>query len=214
MARGIVLLAALSAVAVVVSTRGARAEVVVLTDATFEHDTQALSGMTTGAWFVKFFAPWCGHCKHMAPAWEELSELLAQDEIPVNVAEVDVTANSQLGKQFNVKGFPTLKLLHRGKLYGYRGRRDVESMAAFARGGFAEVDAEDIPAEPTMLSTLRNTVLDLWEELGRIFWLLPYFCFGIIGICLVMILYMFLEGILYSAPPPPKAKKAAIKKAD
>ena len=80
------------------------------------------------------------------------------------MAEVDVTANSLLGKQFNIRGFPSLKLLHRSKLYSYRGRRDVESLAAFARGGFEEVDAEDIPGPPTMLSTLTNTAAELWDD--------------------------------------------------
>ena len=200
------LIAACAAMIYVVA--GANAEVVVLTDATFEHDTQALSGMTTGSWFVKFYAPWCGHCRHMAPAWEQLADELAADDIPVNVAEVDVTANSMLGKQFNIRGFPTLKLLHRGKLYSYKGRRDVDSMAAFARGGFADAAAEDMPGPPTVLSTITNTAADLWDELGRIYWLLPYCCFGVIGVCVVMIVYMFIEGILYSAPPPKKKKDA------
>ncbi|MCP3665503.1 MAG: hypothetical protein GY696_23905, partial [Gammaproteobacteria bacterium] len=59
-------------------------DVVELTDANFESKT------STGAWFVKFYAPWCGHCKKLAPTWEELAASLVSD--PDNhVAHIDCT---------------------------------------------------------------------------------------------------------------------------
>jgi protein disulfide-isomerase-like protein len=187
----------------------ARAEVIELTDATFEHDTQALSGMTTGSWFVKFYAPWCGHCRSMAPAWEALADDLAADEIPINVAEVDVTANSHLGKQFNIRGFPTIKFLHRGRMYSYKGRRAQDDLAAFARGGFADGEAEPIPGPPTLVSEIANTVSGVWAELARVHFAVPYAVFGLVAVCLGLILFMAVEGIIYSKPPPPPKKKKA-----
>ena len=91
-------------VSVVVFAEG-DSDVVTLTLDNFEHLTQLNTGATTGDWFIKFYAPWCGHCKRLAPTWEEVAtELKGQ----VNVAKVDVTENRALGKQFGVKGFPTL----------------------------------------------------------------------------------------------------------
>merc|ERR1711988_1976463 len=82
--------------------KGAK-DLIVLTDSNFEHDTQASTGMTTGPWFVKFFAPWCGHCKSMAPAWEEVATQLKGQ---VNVAEVDCTLHHDLRERFEIKSFP------------------------------------------------------------------------------------------------------------
>ena len=42
--------------------------------------------------FVKFYAPWCGHCKAMAPAWEELADKYADDS-SLTIADFDATAN-------------------------------------------------------------------------------------------------------------------------
>ena len=85
-------------------------DVVDLNESNFEHLTQLNSGATTGDWFIKFYAPWCGHCKRLAPIWEEVATELKGI---TNVAKVDVTQNRGLGKQFGVKGFPTLLLFRK-----------------------------------------------------------------------------------------------------
>jgi hypothetical protein len=60
----------------------------VLTDETFEHDTQAISGSTTGDWLVLFCEPnRFEECQEIMPMWDEISSLLAGQ---VNVAFVDV----------------------------------------------------------------------------------------------------------------------------
>ena len=43
---------------------------------------------TENGWFIKFFAPWCGHCKQLAPVWEEFNRLHSDE---INVAKVDCT---------------------------------------------------------------------------------------------------------------------------
>ena len=42
--------------------------------------------------FIKMYAPWCGHCKSMAPAWEEFAESMAGDD-SVIIGDFDATAN-------------------------------------------------------------------------------------------------------------------------
>lgn len=48
-------------------------EVIQLDQSNFEHLTQASTGATTGDWLVKFYAPWCGHCKKMEGLYDEVS---------------------------------------------------------------------------------------------------------------------------------------------
>lgn len=63
---------------------------------------------------------WCGHCKKLAPVWEEVAtELKGQ----VNVAKVDCTQHTQTSRRFGIRGFPTIKLLHHGTVIEYTGSR-------------------------------------------------------------------------------------------
>jgi thioredoxin 2 len=61
---------------------------------------------------VDFWAPWCGPCKGMAPAYEEAT---AQLEPQVRVAKVDTEAVTALGARFNIRSIPTLVLFSNGR---------------------------------------------------------------------------------------------------
>jgi len=61
---------------------------------------------------VEFFAPWCGHCKKLAPEYEKAAtELLNEKDIAV--AKVDCDDEKTLCGQHEVQGFPTLKLFRK-----------------------------------------------------------------------------------------------------
>jgi len=70
-------------------------------------------------WLVEFFAPWCGHCKNLAPEWEEAATKLKG---LVKVAKVDATVESALAQKFGVKGYPTIKFWN----YGEKSAKNVQ----------------------------------------------------------------------------------------
>ncbi|PFH38241.1 thioredoxin domain-containing protein [Besnoitia besnoiti] len=151
-----------------------------LTDASFEHDTQAATGATTGDWFVKFYAPWCGHCKAMANAWESLAKELSGK---VNVAKIDATSNSITAKRFKIQGFPTLYYLSNGKMYEYRGERSVEKLKAFTEGGWKSVEGETIPSPLSTFDILKDELISAFLQLQGIVYHapLPFFLLFFIG---------------------------------
>lgn len=103
----------------------AKGEVVALTEASFEAET------ASGVWAVKFFAPWCGHCKKMAGTWEEVAGHYRDDE-QVHVAEVDCTQHKGVCSDFGVRGYPTIKLLNAAgasNAVDYRGARTLEEFS-------------------------------------------------------------------------------------
>jgi len=83
--------------------------------------------------FVKYYAPWCGHCKKLAPVWDELAEEL-KDVPGLVIAKFDATANEVDG--LDVRGYPTLKFYHHGKQdapVDYDGGRDLDGFKAWLK---------------------------------------------------------------------------------
>jgi protein disulfide-isomerase A1 len=100
---------------------------------------------------LEFYAPWCGHCKNLAPKYEELGKLYFDNKDfadKVVIAKVDATNNDV---PVEIQGFPTIKLYpagSKGSPVDYSGSRTVEDLATFVKEhGTHKVDAY-VPPPP------------------------------------------------------------------
>jgi len=85
---------------------------------------------------VEFFAPWCGHCKALAPKWEAAAAQVNKDDsIDATIAKVDATAEKDLGGRYGVEGYPTIKWFPKGTLNAedYEGGRETDDIVDYVK---------------------------------------------------------------------------------
>ncbi|RZC48640.1 hypothetical protein C5167_017061 [Papaver somniferum] len=81
---------------------------------------------------VEFYAPWCGHCKSLAPIYEKVASAYKL-EGDVVIANLDADKHKDLAERYGISGFPTLKFFPKGNKAGedYDGGRDVDDFVSF-----------------------------------------------------------------------------------
>lgn len=187
--------------------------VVILNNDNFEHLTQASTGATTGDWFVKFYAPWCKHCKDLAPIWEEVANDLKG---VVNVAKVDVMANKALGTRFGIHGFPMLLLLSKGHVYTFKGMRSQQELVDFARGGFQMHEPQKVRAPlgifGEILILYEHSTRQAAKDIKNAVNLKDYFTIDVYITALPAIFILMLVIIFTIPMPKPPPKKKTIRK--
>ncbi|KAI8919279.1 disulfide isomerase 1 protein [Powellomyces hirtus] len=107
-----------------VLAKTADSDVVVLTKDNF--DSIASKPLS----LIEFYAPWCGHCKNLAPEYEKAATELKPDVI---LAKVDCTEESELCEKHNVKGYPTLKIFREGEPTEFKGQRKADSIVSYMK---------------------------------------------------------------------------------
>ncbi|XP_074320950.1 protein disulfide-isomerase like 2-1 [Silene latifolia] len=125
-------------------------DVVVLTEDNFEKEV----GQDRGA-LVEFYAPWCGHCKKLAPEFEKLGASFKKAK-SVLVGKVDCDDQKTLCGKYDVSGYPTLKWFPKGSLEPkkYEGARTAEALAEFINSeGGTNVKIAALPSNVVVLST-------------------------------------------------------------
>ncbi|KAL9975850.1 hypothetical protein ACROYT_G013059 [Oculina patagonica] len=81
---------------------------------------------------VEFYAPWCGHCKDLAPVYEKVGNAF-KNEPNCIVAKVDADKEKDLGEKYGISGFPTFKFFSKDNKDGeeYDGGRSEQDFIDF-----------------------------------------------------------------------------------
>jgi|LauGreDrversion4_2_1035121.scaffolds.fasta_scaffold66222_3 protein disulfide isomerase len=77
---------------------------------------------------AEFYAPWCGHCKNLAPHYEKAATELKEAGSDAKLAKIDATVEQELAKKFGVQGYPTLLWFVNGQKSDYKGGRTSDTI--------------------------------------------------------------------------------------
>ncbi|KAF8339529.1 thioredoxin-like protein [Cantharellus anzutake] len=113
-------------------------DIIDLTSANFGAETQK-----AGPLLVEFLAPWCGHCKALAPHYEEAATALKEKNI--TLGKVDCVDQADLCSESDILGYPTLKIYKKGKPTEYRGPRQAGDIISY-------MTKQSLPAVSTVAS--------------------------------------------------------------
>lgn len=144
---------------------GNQADVVELTDANFESEVGDSDKMV----LVEFFAPWCGHCKKLAPEWAKAATELKGK---VKIAALDATIHTITAQRYGIRGYPSIKMFAAGstEAQDYEGGRTASDIIAWAM----ERVGENVPAPEVVQLVNQDTLTEVCDSQLCVIAVLPH----------------------------------------
>ena len=85
--------------------------------------------MTQDPWMIKFYAPWCDHCRAMAPAWADLA---GEMKGKLRIGQVNCNEETKLCRDIQLRGYPTILFFQGGEKIEYDGLRGLGDLVSWA----------------------------------------------------------------------------------
>ena len=105
----------------------ADSDVLTITDATYDEAMANYEFL-----LVKFYAPWCGHCKRLHPEWEKAATALKEKGSKARIADVDCTVEKTSATKNSIDAYPSLKFFKNGVVVDkYTGKRTSENIVDY-----------------------------------------------------------------------------------
>jgi protein disulfide-isomerase A1 len=152
------LVALLCVTAVFAGDYATEESVLVLTDSTFAQAIEEYDFV-----LAEFYAPWCGHCKSLAPEYAKAAQQLEATNPNVKLAKIDCTVEKELASKYEIKGFPTLKFFSKaaGQPVPYEGGRTAPDIVNWLKKktGPASVEVKTVEEAETLIGNSDAVVI-------------------------------------------------------
>jgi protein disulfide-isomerase-like protein len=124
-------------------------DVEIITNENFD----ALVDNSTDVWLLEYYAPWCGHCKQLAPTYKKVAASLKGK---VRVGAVECDGNPELARRAGISGFPSLKIYPSERTFNpYTGATAKQPIDVNSRD-FKTIVAAALKAIPMLIANVTN----------------------------------------------------------
>jgi thiol-disulfide isomerase/thioredoxin len=109
-----------------------------------------------------FYTEWCPHCKSTKPEWDKFKDDVNNKsfDIPINFKEIDCDIYTDVADQYNIDGYPTIKLLYKTEVYDYDATPDRYRLMEFLKGS--------LPSNPFSEKALEKDVKEVEKDVWTV----------------------------------------------